>query len=123
MFLPRMPWTPEQIRWDGLFPPVSTLTTRINLLICTPITGILVTGAGGSIGSALAHAIYAFHPRALVLLDNSEQNLYGIHSDLSLAGSRQAHPGSGIGCRRALSPRERFRPEIVYHQRRSNPRR
>jgi FlaA1/EpsC-like NDP-sugar epimerase len=56
---------------------------------------ILITGAGGSIGSALAkNLVGARHgraravqdvirPRTLVLLDHSEQNLYEIHNELS----------------------------------------
>lgn len=44
---------------------------------------ILLTGAGGSIGSALAMRIAASGPRLVVLLESSEQNLYQIHTDLN----------------------------------------
>jgi FlaA1/EpsC-like NDP-sugar epimerase len=44
---------------------------------------ILVTGTGGSIGSALVHAIAAASPKLLILLDHSEQNLYEIEAALS----------------------------------------
>jgi FlaA1/EpsC-like NDP-sugar epimerase len=37
---------------------------------------ILITGAGGFIGSALTAALAAASPQSLVLLDNSEQNLH-----------------------------------------------
>ncbi|HEB79759.1 MAG TPA: polysaccharide biosynthesis protein, partial [Rhodospirillales bacterium] len=47
---------------------------------------ILVTGAGGSIGSELVRQICGFAPSAIVLLDNSEFNLYAI--DLETAESR-----------------------------------
>jgi FlaA1/EpsC-like NDP-sugar epimerase len=44
---------------------------------------ILVTGAGGSIGSALAKAIIPLEPRRLILLDSSERNLNEIDLDLA----------------------------------------
>jgi FlaA1/EpsC-like NDP-sugar epimerase len=46
-------------------------------------TRILITGAGGSIGAALAHAIAAYHPAQLLLLDSSEQALYEIDRALA----------------------------------------
>ena len=79
---------------------------------------VLVTGAGGSIGSALTRRIAAYSPHLLVLLDHSEQNLYQIESDLTLDGV--AVPlASALGdiCNEALLSEifERYRPNIVYH--------
>ena len=48
---------------------------------------ILVTGGGGSIGSELVQQIARYAPRELVIIDNSEYNLYTIDQII-----RQAHP-------------------------------
>ena len=44
---------------------------------------VMITGAGGSIGSELCRQALALGPRALVLVDNSEFNLFQVDSELN----------------------------------------
>jgi FlaA1/EpsC-like NDP-sugar epimerase len=43
---------------------------------------ILITGAGGSIGSELSYQVAAYRPARILLLDSCEQNAYNVDQDL-----------------------------------------
>jgi len=49
---------------------------------------IMVTGAGGSIGSELCRQVATFHPRRLILLEQSEVQLFQIEQELIRLGHR-----------------------------------
>ncbi len=79
---------------------------------------VLITGAGGSIGSELVRQVTGFHPRALILVDNGEYNLYEIDREVHEHAAdlpRKAVLGDvreGPSMRRLFS---RHRPDIVFH--------
>jgi FlaA1/EpsC-like NDP-sugar epimerase len=55
-----------------------------NHLLCANVTNkvVMVTGAGGSIGSELCRQIVKLNPVALVLYEQSEYNLYALEKEL-----------------------------------------
>jgi FlaA1/EpsC-like NDP-sugar epimerase len=88
------------------------------------ITGkaVMVTGAGGSIGSELCRQIIISGPRELVLLDNSEYALYNLERELQavienleLEVELVALLGSVQDQRRLESIYRTFRVQTVYH--------
>ncbi len=81
---------------------------------------VLVTGAGGSIGSELSRQIARIAPRKLILVDHAEDNLFRIQRELE--DDRHVHPSSlGVvlaDCKEGERMREVFdehRPTVVFH--------
>ncbi|NNL89746.1 MAG: polysaccharide biosynthesis protein [Marinicaulis sp.] len=84
------------------------------------ITGrrVLVTGAGGTIGSELSRQIASYAPSKLMLVENSEFALYNIDLELREAGHGKIISSALVDiCRREHLVRlfENHRPEIVVH--------
>lgn len=83
---------------------------------------VLVTGAGGSIGSELCRQVLVFSPECLILVDNSEFALYQINEELSrrIAAGEEAIeivPCLGSVLDRARMDRllQSWRPHIIFH--------
>ena len=79
---------------------------------------ILLTGAGGFIGSALAEAIMRQKPRHLILLEHSERNLNEIDLKLAASSPRDLYTSVlGDVCDTKLLSQilQRYRPHAVYH--------
>jgi FlaA1/EpsC-like NDP-sugar epimerase len=79
---------------------------------------VMVTGAGGSIGSELCRQISRVAPRALILVDHAEDNLFGILRELE----EDRHVRTAVpvlaDCREEERMREvltEHRPSIVFH--------
>jgi len=79
---------------------------------------ILVTGAGGSIGSELCRQIAGHNPKKLIMLDIYENSIYDIQ--LEIAGK---YPGLDMEVliatirdeKRIKSIMKKYKPEIVFH--------
>ncbi|MDB4987259.1 MAG: polysaccharide biosynthesis protein CapD [Myxococcaceae bacterium] len=79
---------------------------------------VLVTGAGGSIGSELCRQIARFKPHMLILVDSSENNLFNIHRELvgSLEGIELVPLVASVTDRvRMREIFARYRPEVILH--------
>jgi len=83
---------------------------------------VLVTGAGGSIGSELCRQILLEHPRRLVLIDHSEFALYAIQQELEGLQAPHATPAEVIAqladvrdYARMLDLCSEHQPQTVYH--------
>ncbi|NCT57814.1 MAG: polysaccharide biosynthesis protein [Legionella sp.] len=79
---------------------------------------VLVTGAGGSIGSELCRQIAALQPNMLVLFDSSESNLYHIELELRACFPKLAMHmvlASVVDVVAVNEVFERFKPHVVFH--------
>ena len=79
---------------------------------------VMVTGAGGSIGSELARQIAKYRPKQLILLDIYENNVYDVQIELT-----RRHPELNLKVliesirdeKRIDRVMNRYRPEILFH--------
>jgi FlaA1/EpsC-like NDP-sugar epimerase len=79
---------------------------------------VMVTGAGGSIGSELCRQILSFGPSKLVLVERSEPLLFAIEQELrGEFNAAPVRPVVGDITRRGRMREifRRFRPDIVFH--------
>lgn len=75
---------------------------------------VLITGAGGSIGSEIARQCGAFGAKELILLDHSEYNLYAIAEELS--AYKPALIMQSVVNKEMLDKSfEKHKPDIVIH--------
>jgi len=89
---------------------------------CIKGQSVLVTGAGGSIGSELCRQILALRPTTLLLFEHSEFNLYSILSELEQRVARESLSirllpilGSVRNQDKLLDVMKTWRVDTVYH--------
>jgi FlaA1/EpsC-like NDP-sugar epimerase len=96
--------------------PVSLRTEKINALIKGKI--VMVTGAGGSIGSELCRQIAGQHPLRLLLVERCEVQIYPIEQELLALGcGAQVVPlvADILDDERMHAIFERFHPQLIFH--------
>ncbi|AVJ21861.1 nucleoside-diphosphate sugar epimerase/dehydratase [Pseudomonas sp. MYb193] len=89
---------------------------------CIKGQSVLVTGAGGSIGSELCRQILSLRPTTLLLFEHSEFNLYSILSELEERVTRESFPvkilpilGSVRDENKLLDVMRTWHVDTVYH--------
>ena len=108
----------EELDWRSFLdrPALPPPSTDVLDALCRE--SILITGAGGSIGAALARRLAALAPRALLLLDASEGNLYSLDRQLGGCATAGATcPILGSVADRPLLKELFFThvPRVVFH--------
>ncbi len=96
--------------------PVETDALSCRQLLARKV--VLVTGAGGSIGSELCRQILRYGPRWLLLLDNNETALHDLEQELApVAGTAGVECLLADICRREKVERvfQSYQPQVVFH--------
>ncbi|MDQ0243668.1 FlaA1/EpsC-like NDP-sugar epimerase [Bacillus fengqiuensis] len=89
--------------------------------ISETITGktVLVTGAGGSIGSEICRQICRFTPKTLILLGHGENSIYSIELELRAHYNEEIEILTEIADiqdrAKIFTIMEKYRPNVVYH--------
>lgn len=97
--------------------PIQSLLTT-----CVTRKSVLVTGAGGSIGSELCRQIILLAPKCIILFDHSEHNLYQINLELLTECEKNNSDikiipilGSVIDKQRVEETIKLFQIDTIYH--------
>jgi FlaA1/EpsC-like NDP-sugar epimerase len=83
---------------------------------------VMITGAGGSIGSELARQVFSLRPSRLVLVDRAEGSLYGVQREIEVLRKRTGGTGelsahiANVASRLTMHRLIRdSRPNIIFH--------
>ncbi|OUR98803.1 hypothetical protein A9Q84_05155 [Halobacteriovorax marinus] len=78
---------------------------------------ILITGAGGSIGSEIVRQVAIFSPSKLILVDSSEFNLYQLEKDLQSSFPNIKYSIHMLDIRNEAALKSVFtlKPDVIFH--------
>lgn len=108
----------REVRFEDLLrrPPAQLNLEAIRKLVENKT--VLVTGAGGSIGSELCRQLVKFGPAKLMLLGRGENRIYHIQRELAILGNRTEL----IPCLATITDRKRisqvmkkYQPDVIFH--------
>lgn len=108
----------REVRIDDLLGRAPIRLDDLNVQAFVGGRRVLVTGAGGSIGSELCRQVLGYGPAQLVMLDNGEFNLYRIEQEMRANDPEQVCAALLGDVRDACSMRRvfaQYRPQIVLH--------
>ncbi|MBL9168116.1 MAG: polysaccharide biosynthesis protein [Verrucomicrobiales bacterium] len=97
-------------------PPIKLETENIQALLAGQV--VMVTGAGGSIGSELCRQIAEFGPRLLLLVERSEVQMFAIEQELARAGhGKKIVPlvADLMDLNRMGMILEQYKPKVIFH--------
>ncbi|MEZ4656444.1 MAG: nucleoside-diphosphate sugar epimerase/dehydratase [Caldilineaceae bacterium] len=96
--------------------PIQTDTSEVATMIEGAV--VLVTGAGGSIGSELCRQIASFEPAEIILLGHGENSIFEIGLDLRLAFPNLVTRSLIVDVRdkhRVARAIEKYKPKVIFH--------
>lgn len=112
----------RQIEIEDLLRRDVVAPNRSLLSVCIEGKSVMVSGAGGSIGSELCRQIMALNPQRLILLDSSEYALYTIEQELrELRANENSEVeivslvGSVLDTEKCTRVMRAFQVQTVYH--------
>lgn len=108
----------KEVKIEDLLGRASVQLDNVNVRKQLKDRRVLVTGAGGSIGSEIVRQIIRYNPETLILLDQGETPLYEIEREVRLYKSTMnihAVIGDVRNRNRMEIIFDQFRPQVVYH--------
>jgi len=98
----------KQVEWNGECDFAKEITGK----------KILVTGAGGSIGSELCRQIAIYNPEKLILFERCEYNLFAIFNELEKAFPNQTiypHIADVVDYESTSQILQKYKPDVIFH--------
>lgn len=107
---------PIECSWESFLRRPALILDRAKVEPWLTGKRVLITGAGGWIGSALTRAVAEFQPEHIVLLEAAERNLYELELALRHSPVRQTCVLGSVSDPIVLGDVfRRFQPQLVYH--------